>query len=258
MRGSILTNKRWSILKNKLLEAGVYRKKNLRRTVEGILFKLKSGCPWRCVPKEYGNGKALHKRFTDWVKSGKLQSVFDSYLEHCDLGNVSIDATIVKAHQHSSGARKGEEAAIGKSVGGHTTKVSMVADTKARPVDFVVTEGQVHDSVMAEELIENLPQAGNVIADKGYDDDKIREITKDNGGNPVIPRRCNSSKENKSFCKETYKLRHKVENLFARLKHFRSIATRYEKLKRNYEGMLLLGCIVVWSSTLCPATQGSC
>ena len=68
MRGSILTNKRWSILKNKLLEAGVYRKKNLRRTVEGILFKLKSGCPWRCVPKEYGNGKALHKRFTDWVK----------------------------------------------------------------------------------------------------------------------------------------------------------------------------------------------
>ena len=199
MRGSILTNKRWSILKNKLLEAGVYRKKNLRRTVEGILFKL-----------------------------------------------------------NSSGARKGEEAAIGKSVGGHTTKVSMVADTKARPVDFVVTEGQVHDSVMAEELIENLPQAGNVIADKGYDDDKIRETTKDNGGNPVIPRRCNSSKENKSFCKETYKLRHKVENLFARLKHFRSIATRYEKLKRNYEGMLLLGCIVVWSSVLRPVTQGSC
>ena len=109
----------------------------------------------------------------------------------------------------------------------------MVADTKARPVDFVVTEGQVHDSVMAEELIENLPQAGNVIADKGYDDDKIRETTKDNGGNPVIPRRCNSSKENKSFCKETYKLRYKVENLFARLKHFRSIATRYEKLKET-------------------------
>ncbi len=128
----------------------------------------------------------------------------------------------------------------------------------ARPVDFVITEGQVHDAVMAEELLENLPQAGNVIADKGYDDDKIRETTKNNGGNPVIPRRSNSSKKNESFCKEAYKLRHKVENLFARLKHFRSIATRYEKLKRNYEGMLLLGCIVVWSSTLCHATLGSC
>ncbi len=95
---------------------------------------------------------------------------------------MSIDATIVKAHQHSSGARKGEEAAIGKSVGGHTTKISMVADNMARPVDFVITEGQVHDAVMAEELLENLPQAGNVIADKGYDDDKIRETAKNNGG----------------------------------------------------------------------------
>ena len=113
----------------------------------------------------------------------------------------------------------------------------MVADTRARPVDFVVTEGQVHDSVMAAELIENLPQAGNVIADKGYDDDKIRETAKD---------------------KEAYKLRHKVGNLFARLKHFRSIATRYEKLKRNYEGMLLLGCILVWSSTIYLVAQGSC
>ena len=46
MRGSILTNEQWSMLKNKLLEAGVYHKKKLRLTVEGILFKLKSGCPW--------------------------------------------------------------------------------------------------------------------------------------------------------------------------------------------------------------------
>ena len=235
----------------------MYHTKKLRLTVEGILFKLKSGCPWRYMPEKYGDWRALHKRFTAWTKSGKLQSVFDSYLEHCDLGNVSIDTTIVKAHQHSSGARKGEESAIGKSVGGRTTKVSMVADSKARPVDFVVTEGQVHDTVMAEELIENLPQAGNVIADKAYDDDEIRETTKDNGSNPVIPRRRNSIKKNASFCKEAYKLRHKVENLFARLKHFRSIATRYEKLKRNYEGMLLLGGIVVWSSTLCAETISS-
>ena len=258
MRGIILTDEQWSTIKSKLLEAGVYRTKNLRLTVEGILSKLKSGCPWRYVHEKYGDWRALHKRFTAWTKSGKLQSVFDSYLEHCDLGNVSIDATIVRAHQHSSGARKGEETAIGKSVGGRTTKVSMVADTRGRPVDFVVSEGQVHDSVMAEELIENLPQTGNIIADKGYDDDKIRETTKDNGGNPVIPRRSNSNKKNETFCKKAYKLRHKVENLFARLKHFRAIATRFEKLKRNYEGMLLLGCILVWSSTRRSATLGSC
>ncbi len=65
MRGIILTDEQWSILKNKLLEAGVYRKKRLHLTVRGILFKLKSGCPWRCVPEKYGDWRALHKRFTD-------------------------------------------------------------------------------------------------------------------------------------------------------------------------------------------------
>ena len=251
MRGSILNDEQWSILKAKLLEAGAYNTKNLRLTVEGILFKMKSGCPWRCVPDKYGDWRALHKRFTAWVKSGKLRAIFDSYLEHCDLGNVSIDSTIVKAHQHSRGARKGEETAIGKSVAGYTTKVSVAADSMARPVDFVVTEGQVHDSVVAQELVENLPQAGNIIADKAYDSEAIREAIKANGSNPVIPRKRNSRQKNASFCKETYKIRHKVENLFARLKHFRSISTRFEKLKRNYEGMLLLASIVVWSSTLC-------
>lgn len=221
-----------------------------------ILFKLKSGCSWRCVPAKYGDWRALHKRFTAWVKSRKLQSVFDSYLEHCDLGNVSIDSTIVKAHQHSSGARKGEEAAIGKSVGGNTSKIHAVAASFGRPVDFIITEGQVHDAVVAEELVDNLAAATNIIADKAYDSQSIRVAIEENHSTPVIPRQRRAKKKRgifPSLNKSIYKFRHKVENLFARLKHFRSIATRYEKLKRNYAGMLLLASIVVWSSTICNA-----
>ena len=62
---------------------------------------------------------------------------------------------------------------------------------------------------------------------------------------PVIPRKSNTTKEN-IYDKEIYKNRHLVENIFARLKHFRSIATRYDKLKRNFEGMLSLACAYVW------------
>lgn len=61
-----------------------------------------------------------------------------------------------------------------------------------------------------------------------------------------IPRKSNSTKPNLEFDSSLYKLRHLVENLFARLKHFRSIATRFEKLARNYKAMVYLGCSFIW------------
>jgi len=64
--------------------------------------------------------------------------------------------------------------------------------------------------------------------------------------NPVIPRKSNSKKPNPEFDSHLYRLRHLVENLFARLKHFRSIATRFEKLARNFKAMTYLACTFIW------------
>lgn len=64
--------------------------------------------------------------------------------------------------------------------------------------------------------------------------------------NPVIPRKSNSKKSNPEFDFHLCKLRHLVENLFARLKHFRSIATRFEKLARNFKAMTYLACTLIW------------
>jgi len=63
---------------------------------------------------------------------------------------------------------------------------------------------------------------------------------------PVIPRRFNSEKPNPKFDPHIYKLRHLVENLFARLKHFRSIATRFDKLSRNFKAMIYIACSFIW------------
>lgn len=63
---------------------------------------------------------------------------------------------------------------------------------------------------------------------------------------PVIPRKSNSNKPNPEFDSHLYRIRHLVENLFARLKHFRSIATRYEKLARNFKAMTYLACSMIW------------
>jgi transposase len=159
---------------------------------------------------------------------------------------VFIDGSYVRAHQHASGARIGEERAIGKSRGGPTTKIHVAADAHGNPIDFEVTGGEVHDAKAADQIISKIDDAQYIIGDKGYDSEAIREQIRSRGAVPVIPRKSNSSKPNPEFDSHIYKLRHLVENLFARLKHFRSIATRFEKLARNYKSMVLLACAMLW------------
>ena len=158
---------------------------------------------------------------------------------------VFTDGSYVRAHQHASGARRGEERAIGRSSGGLTSKIHLCADAHGNPVDFEITGGEVHDSQVAPELIEKI-EADYWIADKGYDSDEIRECARKKGMKPIIPRRSNSHKTNPEFDKHLYKIRHLVENLFAKLKHFRSIATRFEKLARNFKAMVFIACAFIW------------
>ena len=99
---------------------------------------------------------------------------------------------------------------------------------------------------MATELIERTPQNDYTIADKGYDGEYLRWVIKECNSIPIIPRKRNSKTGNDDLDKYLYKQRHLVENVFARLKHFRSIATRFEKLKRNFEGMVSLACAYIW------------
>ena len=82
--------------------------------------------------------------------------------------------------------------------------------------------------------------------DKGYDSEEIREQIRQKSSTPVIPRKTNSKTGNADIDWGLYKYRHLVENVFARLKHFRAIATRYDKLKRNYASMLAMACSYIW------------
>jgi transposase len=159
---------------------------------------------------------------------------------------VFTDGSYIRAHQHASGARRGEERAIGRSRGGLTTKIHMVADAHGNPIDFEITGGEVHDVKVAPRAIDQTKEAENLIADKGYDSEEIREQARAKGINPVIPRKSNSKKPNPEFDSHLYKQRHLIENLFARLKHFRSVATRFEKLARNYRGIVYIACALVW------------
>jgi transposase len=102
---------------------------------------------------------------------------------------VFVDASIVRAHQHSHGAATTHDEAIGKSRGGATTKIHLAVDSYGLPVHFELSGGQVHDVSRAEQLLDGAPQGEFVVADKGYDSQALREHIEARGSVPVIPRR---------------------------------------------------------------------
>jgi transposase len=104
---------------------------------------------------------------------------------------------------------------------------------KGRPLNFIVTGGQVHDNQVVAEVFDTPRPPLAVAADKAYDSKKVRQQIKDEGALPVIPSRSNVT--NKAYYpKRFFRQWHKIENCFCRIKDWRRIATRYDKLARNF------------------------
>ncbi len=122
----------------------------------------------------------------------------------------------------------------------------MAVDVCGFPIKFQLTGGEVHDAKAALTLIGTLPTPEYTIADKGYDSEEIRDQIRQKSSTPIFPRKKNSTSGKADVNRGLYKYRHLVENVFARLKHFRAIATRYDKLKRNYESMLAMACSYIY------------
>jgi len=112
------------------------------------------------------------------------------------------------------------------------------------PVRLLLTAGQASEYGQATELIKDF-DADYVLADKGYDSDQLIEAIEASGAEAVIPPR-NHRNEKRTYDRELYQERNLVERLFQKLKQFRRIATRYEKLKRNYQAMLFLVSSMIW------------
>ena len=164
---------------------------------------------------------------------------------HRSLGKYLV-TILSTAHQYSAGSADKEPQAIGKSRAGNTTKIHLVVDSYGLPVEFEITGGEVNDCSAAPGLIARLPDGEVIVADKGYDSECIREQIVKKGARAVIPRKRNSLKGNADMDWGLYRYQHLVENAFARLKQYRAVATRYDKLKRNYESMVAMACGYLW------------
>ena len=141
-------------------------------------------------------------------------------------------------------AKKHGHQALGRSRGGHSTKIHLATDGLGNAIRFILTGGERNDITQAEALLENL-FPDYVIADKGYDADNFVLLLKKRNVEAVIPSKINR-KIQRAIDTDLYKERHLIECLIGRLKHFRRVFSRFDKLARNYLSFVQFASTILW------------
>ena len=135
--------------------------------------------------------------------------------------------------------------AVGRSRGGRTTKIHALTDPLCRPVAFVLTPGQASDIATAPDVLALATAMAALLADKAYDGDDLRADIAARGAIPVIPNKSNR-KNPFPFDADAYRDRNVIERMFCRLKDFRRLATRYDKLARNFLATVIVAALVAY------------
>ena len=125
------------------------------------------------------------------------------------------------------------------------TKLHAIIDTRGRPVRFFITAGQVSDYTGAAALMNGLPEADWLLADREYDADWFREGLIDKGTRPCIPGR-KLRKTTIKYDKKRYKRRNRIERMFGRIKEWRRVATGYDRSPMVFLSAIMLAATVIF------------
>lgn len=154
-----------------------------------------------------------------------------------------IDGTSIRVHHSAATLKKNRpDRCLGRSRGGLTTKIHALTDELGLPVHITITPGQAHDLTAANELLAEINSGETLLADKAYDADWLRSAMSECGAWANIPPKSNR-KGTIIFSPWLYKKRNLVERFLNKLKCFRRIATRYDKLGSALLSMATLACI---------------
>lgn len=134
---------------------------------------------------------------------------------------------------------------MGRSRGGLTTKIHAVVDANGLPIRLKLTPGQAHDGRSANDMLGTVGKGQTLIADAGYDSDRLRADLKRRRAKCCIKPMPNRKKAFRPR-RKVYAQRNLVERFFNRLKHFRAIASRYEKNAANYLALVKLASARIW------------
>ncbi|MFH8630891.1 IS5 family transposase [Streptomyces lydicus] len=174
-----LTNREWSLLEPHLPPLGGRggRWSDHRTVLNGILFRVRTGVPWRDLPERYGCWKTVYERHRRWSADGTWDRLLQAVQADADLvgridwSMVGVDSTSCRAHQHAAGARKSRprvpkkrttprhhrpDEGLGRSRGGLTCKIHLASDGGCRPMTLLLTPGQWGDAPQLSEVLDRI------------------------------------------------------------------------------------------------------
>ncbi|WP_158792908.1 IS5 family transposase [Granulicella sp. L60] len=222
-----ITEEQYERIKDALpVQRGNVRLSNLQ-VPNAVLYVAEQGCKWRGLPKRFGRWHTIYTRMNRWSKNGVLDQVFEKLqseqIVRIKIEAFALDSTSIKVHSDGTGApKKNGPQAIGKSRGGWNTKVHLVA-ANARTAP--------------------MPEGLPLLMDRAYEGDEAGQLVLSLGMIPVVPPKSNRI-EPWEYDRALYKKRNEIERLFRRLKGFRRIFSRFEKLDVLFLGFLNFALII--------------
>ena len=248
----VITDTSWRRLKSALdgilSRRGAPAELDLREFLEAVLYVDRTAIPWRDLPVVFGEWSAVYMRFKRWRERGVWEQLWQAVVRPGaeGAGKLFFDSTIVRAHPHAAGGGLDVDEAKGRSRGGYSTKIHLAVADERTVVSVELTPGQAGDAPMFDPVMEGVAvhdcPATEVVADRAYDSNAIREGLADAEFKTTIPSRRNRT-EPIPHDEESYKERNLVERAVGRLKRMRRTATRYDKCAGVFLAMVHLSCI---------------
>lgn len=248
------------------------RYRDHRQVIDGILWRLHHGTPWRCIPERYGPWRTCHARLLRWQHDGTWQRLLHAlqarHAASIDWRRIGLDTTHVRVQRSAHGARRPEgDEGIGRSRGGASSKLHLVVDQRGRPLAVLLTAGHASDAAHLRPALDrvrvNAPGPGRprqrperLLVDRAYGARAYRQQARRLGVQLVCPERRDARRYRlakgaqggrpPAFDAAAYRGRNVVERCINRLKDYRCLATRYEKRGRSFLACVLVVMITLW------------
>ena len=221
----MLTDDQWSVLEplfqKERTGAGRPQIHSDREVLNGVLWVLRTGAAWADLPDRFPSSATCYRRFSKWVKDGRLRKILESLARHL------------------------EDNGLGKTKRGKGTKLMVIADASGLPIAVYTDSANPHEVRLVQATINEIVTLGRprrIIGDRAYDSDPLDEALASQGIELIAPHRKNRKKPATQDGRllRRYKRRWKIERLFAWLNKFKKAITRWERCVERFTALVHL------------------